>query len=782
MWLGGLVDRLKNQVTSVPGDAGCVFLLLLIGLVPLSWFRGSQLLAGNDFFPGVLATEFVKGLYIWDDFFGGTISMTPATTIFPGLAFWGTFSFLGVAVAERVWLVLLYTLTLQGMYFLLSQITPRFRASTKFVATLFYGFNLFFMVYFGIVQAPYLYVSGLIPLLTGSLVKMLKSGDVRWALLLGIFSMVGASVNANPAFYISAWIIPISYGIFWVLSRMFSLSITWRRIRLLALATGATIMMNAYWIVSLVIAWATGKIIGFELEGFRDALSSQLSFLSVMRYTGWWRWATSLPPYLSYSLLYETNPVLIILTFVPAVLAFGSLLRALKVFDYIFFMIASVIATYLIMGAFLSYSHLIPLLRFFRTPHSKFSCVQAVSYTVMIAFSVECLLRQPQSTRWAIALAILACANGWPFLSGDLIATDVLGRADDINLRTDVPSYWFEMGDHIAQLEDDGRLLLLPPASFYIVNYNWNYRGVDPALRIIEKPIIAVEPGRPEVVANVDSYLLIEVLLEYPELFEPLSNLFDIRYTLVRGDLNWHNFGYRPTYSPEEAMRRLEDGGWLREQTLGELALYTRQNMCADAYVVRQFTLLDVPRYEDLVPFAALLARENPGLIFSTRVLTASVDFETRSFTVSYEPNPIPAEVQYEVVDTDSQIYTGSIASDDSEVELPAIVVSEVNPTYYVIQIEGAQEPYGLVFRQSFHPGWVASVHVANGRSYIIPPRDHFQSDGYANGWWVKQTGDYEIHLTFKYQMYLRIGHYISVTTLVTSLVILIVLSWRKYG
>ncbi|WP_176229675.1 hypothetical protein [Candidatus Hakubella thermalkaliphila] len=127
----------------------------------------------------------------------------------------------------------------------------------------------------------------------------------------------------------------------------------------------------------------------------------------------------------------------------------------------------------------------------------------------------------------------------------------------------------------------------------------------------------------------------------------------------------------------------------------------------------------------------------------------------------------------------------------------------KINPTRYEVSVD-AQEPFWLVFSESYHEGWKAYLVDTSGKGQIankaedrpwyewsalltwlfegrrrIELKDHYLVNAYANGWYVPQTGQYKITLEFVPQRLFEIGVLISGTTLLGCLGYL-GYDWRK--
>ncbi|MDO8657824.1 MAG: hypothetical protein Q7K55_03730 [Candidatus Levybacteria bacterium] len=77
---------------------------------------------------------------------------------------------------------------------------------------------------------------------------------------------------------------------------------------------------------------------------------------------------------------------------------------------------------------------------------------------------------------------------------------------------------------------------------------------------------------------------------------------------------------------------------------------------------------------------------------------------------------------------------------------------SKINPTKYKVQIDNAKKGEFLVFLEQFNDEWKLSN----------PGFLHFQADGYANGWLINQSGDYDLTLEYRPQRFFYIGIFIT--------------------
>jgi len=145
---------------------------------------------------------------------------------------------------------------------------------------------------------------------------------------------------------------------------------------------------------------------------------------------------------------------------------------------------------------------------------------------------------------------------------------------------------------------------------------------------------------------------------------------------------------------------------------------------------------------------------------------------------------------------------------------IPKITFVKINPTKYRVKVEGATQPYTLVFSESFHEGWKiyineltdSKINELNNYGEILasyfdgeikegthrnifldrntfetwgkkplPEERHLLVNGYANSWYIKPEDaggheNYEIIIEFAPQKIFYIGLGISLTTLLGCL------------
>lgn len=155
---------------------------------------------------------------------------------------------------------------------------------------------------------------------------------------------------------------------------------------------------------------------------------------------------------------------------------------------------------------------------------------------------------------------------------------------------------------------------------------------------------------------------------------------------------------------------------------------------------------------------------EEVGLYLYT---TAGKDLETGEFkNVTVRRIPEPRVVLRKLGNSDIR-------------EIPKITFARVNPAKYRVRVEGAKEPYTLVFNEGFHRGWK----VYMNKSPI--DADHLLVNGYANSWYIEPEDvggaeNYELIVEFWPQRLFHIGLLISGIALIGCVGCLAVVAGKR--
>jgi hypothetical protein len=118
-------------------------------------------------------------------------------------------------------------------------------------------------------------------------------------------------------------------------------------------------------------------------------------------------------------------------------------------------------------------------------------------------------------------------------------------------------------------------------------------------------------------------------------------------------------------------------------------------------------------------------------------------------------------------------------------ITMPSITYMRNNPTLFTVHIKDAVEPFILEFDQQFDPGWRAYIRSsANQVPFFKTPISedmHIKINGLTNGWYIQETGSYDLVISYWPQQIFYIGMGISFISLSIVVVILILFARKKF-
>lgn len=148
-----------------------------------------------------------------------------------------------------------------------------------------------------------------------------------------------------------------------------------------------------------------------------------------------------------------------------------------------------------------------------------------------------------------------------------------------------------------------------------------------------------------------------------------------------------------------------------------------------------------------------------------------------RFFTPNYELHGATFQLRnFKVIKSFTPLVFLSRTSFVADRITPNISFQRINPTKYIVKVEHAVNPYVLSFGESYNAGWKASI--VGSRSFSntsflsgiflkpLPEEDHLKINGYANGWYMKQKGDYTVIVEYYPQKVFYVGLLISIVTI----------------
>ena len=104
----------------------------------------------------------------------------------------------------------------------------------------------------------------------------------------------------------------------------------------------------------------------------------------------------------------------------------------------------------------------------------------------------------------------------------------------------------------------------------------------------------------------------------------------------------------------------------------------------------------------------------------------------------------------------------------------PEVDYKQISPVKYEGEMTNSHTPFVLIFNEKINPSWKLFIEGSEGIWKVVDK--HFMIDGYANGWFVDQTGSKKFRIEYASQPLFYIGSVISLGSL------FICVAWLVYS
>ena len=279
-----------------------VVLILFLGLLSVTWFRGDYLISGGDFGLPLDRLKYLRLMFSsWDETYSmGAPNPRQLASLLPCALWGGITEVLGLSLIfwEKSLFYIWFTGGGLSMYYLGSALKmPRLG---KLTASLFYMLNPFSLIIIwrvshGLIQMPYAFA----PLVLGMFIRGIKGekgekgdkGKIRWRYIIlanFVWVLVTGSAYANPRMAVVHWL-PILGYFFWIL-----FCEPQRRRLVLKYALGFLGIwgfFNFYWILPVVFSLSESAASAHSPFLIPDAEQFKLTsvkFLEAIRMLGYW--------------------------------------------------------------------------------------------------------------------------------------------------------------------------------------------------------------------------------------------------------------------------------------------------------------------------------------------------------------------------------------------------------------------------------------------------------------------------------------------------------------
>lgn len=575
-----------------------ILLVLLLGLLSLTWFRGDNLISGGDMGLPLDRLKYLRLMFsAWDETQSmGMASPRQLASLVPYALWGGATQLLGLSLVfwEKFRFYTWFAGAGLSMYYL-CRVLGMSRVG-RLAASIFYMFNPFsliiiWLVSHGLIQMPYAFA----PLVLGVFIKGLKDrkglkhiivANLAWLFLTG-------SAYANPRMAIVHWL-PIFIYSFWVfvfqeerrrfvLKYTFSFLIFW-------------LLLNFYWVLPVItslsesVASAHSPFLMPDLEQLK---LTSVKLVEAVRMLGYWSLKSGYKgdPYYSYWKFYDLPLINLIGWLIPVLVFLGFLHRRVRSKQKLcFFLTIMVFGLLGINGAnppvgdfIVWFYRLLPPLNllarfnflFFGMPtYLIFSVLLGYGFLTIYEYGVK-RIGKLVLVPLLILVILLNVVLVFPFWSGEVIRKQ--GKVFPSE-RFQVPDYWWEAKDWLTGQEDFFRILPLPMSKTYNVAFDWGegYTGGDPTRWLTNQPVLNANTGE-----TFEVPMLIGEEIERETEFESIAKLLgylNVRYLLVRNDTRWEflkGHGWWFGHTPENIEKFVAgQGGLTLEKEIGKLEFY----------------------------------------------------------------------------------------------------------------------------------------------------------------------------------------------------------------
>ena len=724
-----------------------IFCTLLVGI----WFKDQKLLATGE--EGLILANPIRSLELYGHFWnevGAGIAVPGANPMLPLLYLESRMFNLGVPIwafqATVFFLVML--VGSYSTYYLTKELCKgiggaKLEVKLALISTVFYThnpisllgvwyrFSLGFIIFYAL--APlffYLFVTG---------VNNRKNEFIFWAPLITLFFTFAF---ASPALPLLIWVLPFTYSLSLFLLSSLKKDVKSRVYPLIyfTLMFVFWILINMWWIFPYVelskVAFAS-EIDPIHAIGTLKANSKDFSLANVIRLIhGGFLYRAEV-----FGSIYKTPLFLVFSWLIPVVSIFG--IFKLKSGRIKFFFAASIILLLFLVkgtsppmgGIFLWFFKTITFLQVYRNPLEKIGMILPIIYAPLFSIGLIYLLDKIRSTRMRGILLVSAIGylviNSWPFFTGALVS---FGKRD---IKVEVP-HSFQNANKVVSSRDH-IFFSLPQMGGASGRYKWShgYAGVESS----------------------------EYLFDYPTIvkfYDANSFFAQLLIGLSNGRMESNVVGLAQVFSADIIVFRKDTDVLAFGDRLD--ALERSEKMINRAHLNKVFDSPEVSLWslpeEKIVPVIytpeSIKFGDSPANLISL--------LENNQFDPKHQ---VFICINKDKCKPSLQLKNGSHIKIDSVPE--RIEVNKISPSMYDVKIEKSQGKFLLVFNNSYHSGWTASV-----GNKSVPEDKHIIANGYANGFIIDDEGSFNILLKFAPEEKILKAYRISLSAIAVGTLILL--------
>lgn len=586
--------------------------IIILGLVPLLWFKGNNVVLGHDAGLPISPIEhFIDRFYLWTNRYGIGHDQTYAL---PGLFIHGIeamISYFGLSLQWNQKITFVFWFMLPGltMYYLTSRLESK--TGLKFLAlpsSMLYMMNHYLMQGWFIAERTKFSLYAALPLLLAFLIdwQEKKLTTLKTGILISLTLFFLNGMASLPLFgaIIIALVVFLGFYFYWDKSRKEFL----RLVKLILVTIITSLALQSYWLLAYIhyvrnsyseVVGQAGGVSG--VLGWIAYISKDTSLINLMRLQGIPEWYQN--PDHAYANVFLHNPVFILISFLLPFVAFCSLfyIKDQKKRKYIlFFNFLALFSMIFTAGSHPPFGgiynllvQLIPGFIAFRTPFYKFAPALWLSMSILIGFTISSFIRErfvkPNYKFFlifSISLSIGLLFYNFPFLDGRFF--DYI--KNQRSMRVNIPSYVLDFGRWSSSVAKDGKILPLPPAAESVESFSWGYWSLTPVTSLLTNASI-INPNGMTVHQKEILTEMFSKMKKKDSDWLKVAKVLGIRYFLVRKDFIW-NSPSSMTDNPkiyEEVLNNTSGIVFFRK--FGEWSIYTIEDLSDEIVVYKEGSL-----------------------------------------------------------------------------------------------------------------------------------------------------------------------------------------------
>ncbi len=654
--LSGYIGKIRKNI-SVMKSIG-ILLILLLGCLSLTWFRGDNLIGGGDFGMPLDWGKYLKLMpFVWDETvsFGHAdyrqvASLIPDAILGAGLEKLG-FSLVAI---EKIFFYLWFTAAGISMSYLCRVLGMRRQG--RLAASIFYMLNPFsliiiWLVSHGRIQSAYAFA----PLVLGLFINGLKNQkNLRYIIGANfIWLLTAASAYANPRMMVIHWLI-IGFFFFWHLIFANKSQRRWA-LRYAGKFFAVWLLLHAYWLLPFLLAMRESFVSAhsiFLMPDIEQLKLTSVRLVEAIRMLGYWSMKSGYhgDPYYQYWQYYDLTWIKLISWLIPILVISGLWQQKKQDKVLAFFLLSLAICGLIgINGAYPPLGGLVvwlcgllPLLNALSRFNFLFCGVPTyLVFTVLLGYGCQ------KINKFFLGplLLLLSVVLVWPFWNGEVIRAE--GRSFP-GERFQVPADWLEAKNWLAGQRDFFRILPLPMSKTYNVAFDWEkgYSGGDPTRWFTSQPVVNANTGQ-----SFDLVMALGEAIEKKTNFQNISNLLgflNVKYLLVRGDTRWefltgHSWWF---YQPPESINQFikNQPALSLAKEINKLKFYQLDNdyLLSRFYAVQKLIVIDSAS-DGLLALAQFLAPEKKEAFLLSQDQAAEFIWRQPSEPGVYQVNVVQA-------------------------------------------------------------------------------------------------------------------------------------------